>query len=408
MMIRTFDIRDRIGTGWHWEWFGNELGWSHRMLFDYIFRSAGFRHMRCSGMWPASPNVTVAGKEVRLESHWVIESPMFVHDWLEHLASHGVKFDFLLGKPYPLAQGYHRWFGHERDVVKVIAERYADVTVAIEAPNEYDLGPPINADQMQPWEQHLRAFVKSVAGYWQADGRVNHLPYLGPSLVYAPSAAKLGDVSAWTDAKNSHAYSGNRVQTQAGIAAESAKHELVNPGQDLWVTEYGARPGTPPGGWAIINERQQAVVLVKQYLTHLRAGVKRSYIYLLFDQQEELGLLRSDMTPRPALLAFQRLLALCDESGQAGTPTPLTWTLEGAPADLKWIHARDRDGSALAILWRECPLGTPAKKVKLSFPGKTSKVSYDIIGGAAPCPASFSDGAKFDVTVGDDPIVIKV
>jgi hypothetical protein len=335
---------------------------------------------------------------------------MGVHDWLGFLASQGVKFDFLIGKPY--VGDYDADIGAVWQRVDTIVRRYADSVVAIEGTNEYD-HPTISPNAIQPWDDSLREYMQEVGYVWRANGLGPDVPLLAPSFGTDAGPAALGDVGQYgCDRRNAHAYSGNKVYRAAWFDAEKEHLAPVVPTTaKTWVTEYGSTiTQPPPTAWNAINERDQGVINVKQYLTLLDdPDFERAYVYSLFDSVGGIGMLRNDLSPRPAYTAFQRLLGLADTAPGGAAPPELQMNLTGAPADLKSEVFWRADGKYIVAFWREASLGVAPVTMSVQFPDKTSLVSYDLFTGAEECPKDDQEpGFNWTFVIGDDPIILKV
>ncbi len=385
-MISSYTLRDGLGSGWHWEWGGTRPQWTQRAAIWQLYKDLGIRHIRVGVRTQGDPNYTTQ------------------NDWLASMAADGAKLNVLLGWWHPIDDAVLR-----QNILQVdeIAARFASATATIEAVNEPDLQ-NIHPDTVR---QHVRRTAHRV----RSDRRLDHVLYLGPSYVRAGSAAALGDQSPVIDALNAHLYSGNKVQLGSWVDIYGyGQQGPYAPGAPLYVTEFGVQYGTPENAaWNTITERQGAILLTKQTLTQLRKGVKRQFIYDFFESGDQMGLVREDLTPRPAYNSLKKLLAQCDSVVPVSTPPELPFTLRttsGAPvpADVQTLVLYNGDGSYLFAMWREAPLGVQNVDLKLSFPGKSSKVSYDLIDLSPDCPASFPTGYEFDMALADNPVLLRV
>ena len=70
--------------------------------------------------------------------------------------------------------------------------------------------------------------------------------------------------------------------------------------------------------------------------------------------ENRFGLLRNDLSPKPAFLALRNLLRAVDaDSAPVASPGGLRLGFAGAPADLRRLLLRSADGSYALVLWRE-------------------------------------------------------
>lgn len=410
MTLRTYDLTDRAGSGWTFEW-GVGPMWNRRHELLFLFRAAGFRNVRA----PLFPDSDIGPDDVQLSSHWLIGDGPGDKDWpgwIDDMAGAGCKFNWLIGAPVEAA--YSPWFGALSDRVETVARRWASATVSVECPNEYD----ISGDAIDPWQDSMRTLMEELKFEWTAKGLSPWKPILGPSLVNAGSPALLGDVTGLCDQVCSHPYSGNKVYLAQWLVNERAKYNPTNGlVQGMTATEYGCDVTGPlDPGWNTITELQRAVLLVKQYLTMLRGGIQKAYVYKFAEPADIASGFQMLTVPVSGPIvqsntyrAFSRLLNLADTMRQSQAPQALDFDLTGSvPSDMKTLDMQARDGSHLLFIWREAPLGVLPRTVGLAFPDHTRKITYDLIHGASARSSTFAAGYETALTVGDDPIAMRV
>lgn len=138
-------------------------------------------------------------------------------------------------------------------------------------------------------------------------------------------------------------------------------------GRPLWITESdrGMRYATE-GPWYDLSpadELRKAEFLAQSYASSLAAGASRHFHFILGNYQEswngvQFGLLRLDLTPRPAYVALAAIGRLL-----AGARCLGRWTIPGEP-DARVIAFRATpDGRARDVLvaWAEKPADWPAR-----------------------------------------------
>ncbi len=103
-------------------------------------------------------------------------------------------------------------------------------------------------------------------------------------------------------------------------------------------------------------------------LEHYLRGEKRVYTYELIDEFDDpgltnpeahFGLLRRDLSPKPAYTAMKNLLGLLDDPGPAFTPAPLPVKVTGYPSDGKYVLTQKRNGQYVLLLWRDVSIYDP-------------------------------------------------
>ena len=114
-----------------------------------------------------------------------------------------------------------------------------------------------------------------------------------------------------------------------------------------------------------MTEAVAAVYLPRLYATAFGAGVRRTFVYELADEvpepglrdaQQHFGLLRADLTPKPAFTAIRTLLAALRFSpGRPARRGRLGWVLQvegGSDRDVQRLVLVRGDGSHVLVLWR--------------------------------------------------------
>jgi hypothetical protein len=105
------------------------------------------------------------------------------------------------------------------------------------------------------------------------------------------------------------------------------------------------------------------------YLDYFRRGIARTFAYELIDEHPDpqhvnaeasFGLLRNDLSEKPAFVSLKRLIALLRDPGPAFTPKRLRYAIEGAPSDLRRLLLQKRDGSYYLALWQADSVWDPA------------------------------------------------
>jgi hypothetical protein len=272
-------------------------------------------------------------------------------DRLGVLAGDGIKTQLIFGAPR-YGSG---WFD---DNLAVLKQRLLGVVGAIEGPNEYDLsgGDPNWLGGLRSWQQRLSTRVK-------ADPALRALPIVAPTVVDDRNRAALGDLSASADFGNIHPYAAGLAPSAVHMGSERRVAATIAPGKPVIASEAGyhtalnMRRGSnqPP-----VDERTQADYLPRLFLDNFVWGVKRTFSYELVDTfpnpgdddaEDHFGLLRNDLSPKPAFTALRNLLSLVRRGGSAAHAGPkVTVAAGGEVRQLLLSHA---DGAASLVLWRD-------------------------------------------------------
>jgi hypothetical protein len=239
---------------------------------------------------------------------------------------------------------------------------------SIEAPNEPDqTGNPLWASIEQVFQRELSTRVN-------ADSKLRALPVLGPALVYPASWSALGDLTPYLDRGNMHPYPGGGTPLH-NIADLLPLAHIVSGSKPIVATEAGYHSdlATTSGHYGT-SERAIGIYMPRLALEGFRNGLERTYIYQLADPwtnvsgfENKFGLLRNDLSPKPAFLALRNLMRAVDAgSAPVSDPGGVRFSLKGAQPDVRRLLLRSANGSYALVLWREVSVWDRVGKHDLS------------------------------------------
>lgn len=294
-------------------------------------------------------------------------------------------------------------------------------TDAIEPPNEYDLSGDLN------WASNLATFLPII----QQIGQDANLTVLGPSLTYPPSYLTLGDVGQFMHFNNFHWYSsGLNPETQGwgGFDAQGNRYgsiaydinlgKMDAPGRLGWVTETGYVANSTGAG-TTIPESVEAIYAPRLPLVLWNAGVKRTYIYELIDDPSSAvgyGLLRSDLTARPAYTALSNLMRLLSDSSVVFTPNNLSYTLTGNTTNIESSLLQKHDGSFWIAVWLTAciwnsdisqPISVPPQQVTLAIVGRKARHIW-VFDSNGNTHSSYADSSLLSLQVSSAITLVKI
>ena len=130
------------------------------------------------------------------------------------------------------------------------------------------------------------------------------------------------------------------------------------------MTETGYHNGVNGNvGHQPCSEKAAGIYMPRLFLENFNRGTTaRSFSYELLDQRNDtsktdieaaFGLLRNDLSKKPAAVAIERLNGLLSDRGAAFTPASLSYSLEGAPSTAQQLLLQKRDGSFYLVLWNK-------------------------------------------------------
>jgi hypothetical protein len=241
---------------------------------------------------------------------------------------------------------------------------------ALEAPNECDL-----AGNCGPTAQ---AGIDNMLGFLPAidvAGTKLGIPVVGPSFTQQSSYVSAGNISSEITNNNLHVYFGGRNPGSTGWGdfdpegnsygsfpwwLDQANIDAPNIPVEITETGYVAYPttNTPYN----IPESVESSYTPRTLLLAFKHGIKHTFLYELLDEVSSpgYGILRSDLTPKPAFTAVENLIANLSDKGSPFTPGKLAYSIEGGGPNLNHLLLQKRDGSYWLILWLEEPTFDPA------------------------------------------------
>ena len=235
---------------------------------------------------------------------------------------------------------------------------YGNPVEYVEGPNEPDNFQPGNPNIIAETRQYAIDLYNAM----KADSVTAGIPLMAPSMSTVAGWSGLGDISAWVDYGNGHAYSSASYPGTPILGRELEYFNVPTPNRPLYVTETGYHTAVPSG----YSEAVQGKYTSRRVLELYNRGIPRIYIYDLVDDgpnatsyNDRHGIVRQDGTPKPAFNALKNLITLLKEPGASFTPTALDYTLQAATPDLHRLLLQKSNGDYYLLLWYETP-GTDA------------------------------------------------
>lgn len=230
-----------------------------------------------------------------------------------------------------------------------------EAIVGFEGPNEYT-----HYQNTGDWNLDLRAYTQRVAEAIRGRGLTQTI--VGPTVYMRREAEirAIGDISAWVDASAFHIYTGG-LEPSANLDDYLGDAQIMAPGKPVWVTEYGfhnalGNPGSNP-----VSELAAAKYLPRFAALLFAASPEgKHFLYEFVDEgtdsserEQNFGLLRFDLTKKPAYHAIRRLVDAA-EGGSAGLqPEPLDLRLDGDGGGVRSVLLQKAAKEYRLLLWQE-------------------------------------------------------
>jgi hypothetical protein len=307
-----------------------------------------------------------------------------VYRTMRALAKSGIRVNLLVGDPLR-----RHGSGSLEQQLTLVKRQLLPAVASLEAPNEFDNQGYAN------WRPVLREYQQCLFDLVNSDRALAHLPVVGPSLIDLKSYGRLGNMSRYLDYGNVHSYPGGAPpDDDSQMRFDLQQAAKVAGSKRIQATETGYHNGvnTQAADHPPASEQAAAVYLPRLYLDYFRRGVARTFAYELIDEhpdpqrnhpEADFGLLRNDLSEKPAFTALSRLTGLLSDRGPSFRPSTLRYSVEGAPPSLRGLALQKRDGSFYLALWnavrvwdpnKGSPLNPPDDEVRLTLRGVASRV----------------------------------
>src|SRR4051794_14011029 len=290
---------------------------------------------------------------------------------LQVLGADGFKADFIMTKPGP---------DTIQAMVDLVAQKFPTMTASVENANEYDMVPGVLDwfTRLQSWQQLIWTGVK-------ASPVLGNVKVYGPSLVNATSYPLVGDLSAYADCGNIHPYPGGNVPTQVLDVQMGLAKTVTGANKPVCVTESGYHNATSTlNGHLPASEAAAGAYTPRMFLDHFQAGVPRTFQYELVDEkpdagnvdaEQHFGLLRNDLSEKPAFKSISALMNLVRSGATQDAPTPLKYGVTGI-SDLRQMLLQLDAKHQLLILWRNAKVWDPVTRQDINVAAQNATVTF--------------------------------
>jgi hypothetical protein len=232
--------------------------------------------------------------------------------------------------------------------------------ITIENPNEYDLEHGSDID----WVARIRNYTQILYTKVKADETLKNLPIIGPSLTSLQAFQAVGDLDQYIDHPNLHIYqrywpgfSGLNYTTRTDLTGYFnflARYQSPSR-KPIHATEGGYHNYLPQGG---ISEEAEGKYMARMFAEFFRRGIVRTCQYELADQvksgsEGRFGLLRLNITEKPAFRAVKNLIAILTDKGPDFKPDSLDYALDGNINNIRHMLFQKRNGVFYLMVWLE-------------------------------------------------------
>ncbi|PCD01724.1 hypothetical protein COC42_16565 [Sphingomonas spermidinifaciens] len=344
------------------------------------------------------------------------------------LADAGIKFDFIYSRERALEgnEGFDRFV---TELTKFRADHPGGL-LAVEGLNEVNLSEikhldVSGLDAAAVVQRGLYAAIKGSAA-------LSDIPVINLTVGNEDKATyqALGDLGAYSDFANSHAYTPTGASGDRQMEESIALAKTGSSGDPVWITETGFT--TLPSAVALgVTDAVQAKLTLTSVFHAFENGAAQTFLYELLDsnldngrpeREQHFGLFEADGTPKLAATALHNLNAIfSDTRTAAGDRSAVmdetAFSLTGAPKDTHSMTLSKGEGVFDIAVWRDAVLWDGKAKKEIEIAPATMTLDfgsvqktvyvYDPLKGLDPV-AVYHDVDRISLSVGDSPLIVEV
>jgi hypothetical protein len=299
------------------------------------------------------------------------------------------------------------------------------------------------------WAKYIPAATQDTSAALKSNPATTEVPLFGPSFTSEEAYARVGDLSAFVDASNVHWYLAGRHPETEGwgpngygsrhwinnfLAKKQSSSDPVVATEGGYSTAIGADPGNVP-------ESVHGKYIPRLYLHAFDGGFKRFCSYELVDERADpektdpeanFGLLRNDLSEKPAYMALKNLIDLLEDPHPdslvsrsldyvrrllGGAPGSLDYFLSGDITDVERTLLQKRDGTFYLVLWVAKPswdpidggeISVPSQRVTLRLTTPTAEATTYLPNVSAAPSGRYENPDKLTLEVPDQPLVVEL
>ncbi|MGC4045705.1 MAG: hypothetical protein QM758_18095 [Armatimonas sp.] len=316
----------------------------------------------CTHMWyPSTPYTTnyatvkqklIAANIRHIRDDLATDRPAGVTAWKD-LAASGIKTGYIFTQQWATVATFKQFF---------ISNNLVSTADYVEGPNEFDA----NKNTMPNWATVLKNYQTDLYNQIKADALTSALPVLAPSFMINAQAERtaLGNISNIADYGNGHPYPGGQMPTAAQTVNDIGYISINTPGKPTILTEIGYHNATSTqDGHNPASELATSLYLPRVFFEMSSRGITRTYYYQFVDHLSDpgktnpeafFGLLRYDLSEKPAYIALKNLTTIMKDPGASFTPQSLNYSVSAPNSvPIRSKLYQKRDGNFYLALWRD-------------------------------------------------------
>jgi hypothetical protein len=300
---------------------------------------------------------------------------------------------------------------------------------AVEGLNEPDFGTPrtykgLTDNQAAKDFPATRTYLNDLYAAVKGDPQTAGVKVLSSAMGSTANMQYLNGASF--DVASMHSYPNGRNPTFSLDTHISRTNLSATPPKPIWATETGYYNKPNDGGQ--VSEVATGKYMPRLFGEYFNRGVVRTYSYELVDQnpttdkESNFGLLRWDLTPKPAYTAMKNVISLlggpASEALLNAPTSSLTYTIPTSPASLHHTLLQRADGAFVLMLWNEVSswdrtnfqdINNTPLSVTLTLPAGTIDRARVFLPGQSATPtATYTNPTTMFLSVPDQMLMVEL
>lgn len=274
-----------------------------------------------------------------------------------------------------------------------------EALIGFEGPNEYT-----HHQKTGDWDGDLRDYIARTRDYVRNVKKLS-IPIIGPTIYLRslPDLQQLGNIGNLIEASNLHFYT-RSYPPSFRLDEHFTNVQIMAPGEPVWVTEFGYHQAVNAS--MPVSELTAARYLPRELALFFGKSPRGKFFnYELMDEgtnssddEHFRGLVRYDMSRKPAFYTIQRLIDAVEGGSLGLAAKSLDIGFSGQTEGLRTLLLQKTGSQYLLLMWQEVASWDSNKRQVINVPRRSVTVSLprdakvDVID-TLPYPSNAKAGA---------------
>jgi hypothetical protein len=286
--------------------------------------------------------------------------------------------------------------------------------------------PDIWDDNAPNYGTMARDVQQALYNKMKSDAAWNNVKVLGPSGAFGNSYADMGDMRSMTDKGNMHWYPSGSFPANLEFNdfnwhLSQARTYNYSDGRPIILTETGY---TNAGGTQACGENAAAKYIPRMHMwMHYTKGIEKVFTYEFVNQfngtadpEDNWGLVRHNLTVKPAYNSLKNTITLLKEPGANFTPGQLNYSLSGDMTNVYQKLFQKSNGTYYLVVWQEVKsydvqtkkdIVVPNRALTLNL-GSTSTVKTYLPLNSTNAVNTYTNSTSVGISVPDHLLIIAI